>query len=521
MGTSDYSGFQTQKSKKFYSDLSGINSNQTINENIDNNLVEKIQLKASINNIKKGSNYKIKLFNINENCKNPLNEIDNCDILHKELRVILNAPILIDYYFEKDQPLLIEIIKIEKNIPTEFKIKTTLGCIMGSKKNSFSTKISSSDSDNELLILEAEKFEKTKEVINIKFEIKANRYITFDNIKYKMYYEIFSDTKLYRSECLNDEGIFNIVKIPLVLFKERKIKILFYKNTRKIVGNFNLSINEFINEKIMNFELNGVSLKIISKSKIIKNYTFVDYLKAGVQIGLMIAIDFTQSNGDPNNGDSLHYIDGPTPSQYERAIYTCGHMIAYYDYDQLFPAFGFGANINNDSTPLFNLNFQKDPDIKFIQGVIDAYHKAVHKIVFSGPTLFAPIIHKINKMIKTDINNFKYNVLMILTNGKIDDINETIDELVESSFLPLSIVIIGVGYADFSQMKVLDADINPLINSKGEKACRDIVQFVPFLKYERNPEKLSAEVLAEIPRQLIEYYEQNNFIRINYLNIYA
>ena len=33
MGTSDYNGFLTQKSKKFYSDLSGLNSNKKINEN--------------------------------------------------------------------------------------------------------------------------------------------------------------------------------------------------------------------------------------------------------------------------------------------------------------------------------------------------------------------------------------------------------------------------------------------------------------------------------------------------------
>ena len=30
MGTSDYNGFLTQKSKKFYSDLSGLNSNKKI-----------------------------------------------------------------------------------------------------------------------------------------------------------------------------------------------------------------------------------------------------------------------------------------------------------------------------------------------------------------------------------------------------------------------------------------------------------------------------------------------------------
>ena len=54
-------------------------------------------------------------------------------------------------------------------------------------------------------------------------------------------------------------------------------------------------------------------------------------------------------------------------------------------------------------------------------------------------------------------------------------------------------------------------DENPLINDKGVKAVRDIVQFVPFLKYESNPEKLAEEVLKEIPKQMIEYYEQNDF----------
>ena len=59
-------------------------------------------------------------------------------------------------------------------------------------------------------------------------------------------------------------------------------------------------------------------------------------------------------------------------------------------------------------------------------------------------------------------------------------------------------------------MVLLDADKNPLINSKGVKAARDLVQFVPFLKYESKPELLANEVLAEIPRQIVEYYELND-----------
>ena len=67
-------------------------------------------------------------------------------------------------------------------------------------------------------------------------------------------------------------------------------------------------------------------------------------------------------------------------------------------------------------------------------------------------------------------------------------------------------------------MVILDADKNPLINSKGVKAARDLVQFVPFLKYESKPEKLASEILAEIPRQILEYYELKNLDPIKLIN---
>lgn len=58
--------------------------------------------------------------------------------------------------------------------------------------------------------------------------------------------------------------------------------------------------------------------------------------------------------------------------------------------------------------------------------------------------------------------NQKYNIMIIMTDGVVDDFQETIDSIVLASFLPLSIIIIGVGSADFSMMNILDADVNPL-----------------------------------------------------------
>ena len=46
--------------------------------------------------------------------------------------------------------------------------------------------------------------------------------------------------------------------------------------------------------------------------------------------------------------------------------------------------------------------------------------------------------------------------------GVITDMDTTIRAIVRARKLPLSIVIVGVGDADFTNMKILDADDSPL-----------------------------------------------------------
>lgn len=74
----------------------------------------------------------------------------------------------------------------------------------------------------------------------------------------------------------------------------------------------------------------------------------------------------------------------------------------------------------------------------------------------------------------------QYFTLLIITDGVISDMDETRDAIVEASKLPMSIIIIGVGNADFAAMEFLDGDASVLRSNSGEEAVRDIVQFVPF-----------------------------------------
>ena len=137
----------------------------------------------------------------------------------------------------------------------------------------------------------------------------------------------------------------------------------------------------------------------------IKNYSFIDYLRGGMQINLTVAIDFTGSNGPPNMPNSLHYM-GVKQNQYEIAIRSCGDIVAYYDYDQKFPAFGFGGkffrgpNVNHCYPLNGNPN---DPEILGIDGILAAYRKVLANTELWGPTHFHYIIDKLNETVKQEI----------------------------------------------------------------------------------------------------------------------
>jgi hypothetical protein len=98
-----------------------------------------------------------------------------------------------------------------------------------------------------------------------------------------------------------------------------------------------------------------------------------------------------------------------------------------------------------------------------------------------------------------------YHVLLIVTDGVMHDLQETVDCLVQASKLPLSVIIVGVGYENFNKLVQLDSDKSMLQDSRGEKALRDVVQFVPFNAHRDHFEVFAQETMAEIPSQIMNY----------------
>lgn len=102
--------------------------------------------------------------------------------------------------------------------------------------------------------------------------------------------------------------------------------------------------------------------------------TFVDYLTGGIEINLVVGIDFTGSNGDPRDPRSLHYIDPAAPNEYIRAIRSVGNVLAYYDSDKMFPVFGFGAQLTPGGPAAhdFNVTLDNNPFVAGVEGIVQA-----------------------------------------------------------------------------------------------------------------------------------------------------
>uniref|UniRef100_A0A8C2AWW1 Copine IVa n=1 Tax=Cyprinus carpio TaxID=7962 RepID=A0A8C2AWW1_CYPCA len=228
---------------------------------------------------------------------------------------------------------------------------------------------------------------------------------------------------------------------------------------------------------------------------------------------LKVAIDFTASNGDPRNSCSLHYIHPYQPNEYLKALVAVGEICQDYDSDKMFPAFGFGARIPPDFKVShdFAVNFNEDnPECAGIQGVVEAYQNCLPKIQLYGPTNIAPIIQKVANFASEEMHTkeaMQYFILLILTDGVITDMADTREAIVHASHLPMSVIIVGVGNADFTDMEMLDGDDGILRSPKGEPVLRDIVQFVPFRNFKHaSPAALAKSVLAEVPNQVVDYY---------------
>uniref|UniRef100_A0A8C8SQC2 Copine 8 n=1 Tax=Pelusios castaneus TaxID=367368 RepID=A0A8C8SQC2_9SAUR len=236
--------------------------------------------------------------------------------------------------------------------------------------------------------------------------------------------------------------------------------------------------------------------------------------KKYINSGTVNTSDLYVSTGNPAQPTSLHYMNPYQLNAYGMALKAVGEIIQDYDSDKMFPALGFGAKLPPDGrvSHEFALNGNpQNPYCSGIDGVMEAYYRSLKSVQLYGPTNFAPVISHVARYASSVKDGSQYFVLLIITDGVISDMAQTKESIVNASKLPMSIIIVGVGPAEFDAMEELDGDV-VRISSRGKYAERDIVQFVPFRDYiDRSGNhvlsmaRLAKDVLAEIPDQFLSY----------------
>lgn len=297
-----------------------------------------------------------------------------------------------------------------------------------------------------------------------------------------------------------------------------------YSSSRhRFIGSFEFSIIKISEGGEKKFEIthpknNKQSLGsvIVSDFQLLQKHSFLEFIAGGLQINLVIGVDFTSSNGNPLDPSSLHYISPNVPNQYQAALQSVSEILLNYDSDKEVPLFGFGGRIDKEVDHCFALNSNiSNPSVKELKGIMKAYKEIITTVKLDGPTYFAPLLETVVKMAefaKVNQSNQQYFILLILTDGDIHDMQQTIDLIVRGSESPLSITIVGIGKSSFEKMVELDADVKPLINSDGKKMTRDIVQFVPYEKFKHSVHQLTKQVLEEIPREIVNFFKIRGII---------
>ena len=416
------------------------------------------------------------------------------NILSTSNFINFKTALICNYFPEKEQKLYID-LKMD-SIPLGH-VEIALAKIVSSPGSSYKI------GDGVSITVLALNINENESIAEFDFKVEnLNNVDLYEPENYFSYAIINKEKLIYRSESISFGGKFDKARIPVSLL-QNGFTVKFLNSKQETIkeenyDNFEDSKN-CLYLKLENPK--GKLFYIYNKSKITKKYNFFDYLRNGVTIELTIGIDFSLSNKFPNYRND-----------YEKAIKACGNIVANDIHNERFSVYGFGARIKgqNSVNHCFNINFKKNPEIEKIDGVIKEYYNSFKNLEQGSPTYFCPLIYKVIENIKKENDPKKYNILLILTAGIINDMEIISDALVEASFHPLSIIIIGIGNEKFQEMKEL---CKPLISSNNLKSLRDIVQFVHFneCKNDENaPNKLPKQALQKAARQATEYYTMHH-----------
>ena len=343
-----------------------------------------------------------------------------------------------------------------------------------------------------------------------------------ENCQKGFYYKIFVDIKdeeikhFETEEILCEEGGENITfkeKMNCIFIFEAKQSICIITQKRKIYSNEEdikrIKKDKYLASLVMskggiytkkltaNYDSEYINIKLDKdEDEKEKRYLF-DYLKNGTSLSCFISFDFSKTA----KGKIIEFN--------KNILKHISQGIEIYTNGKFFNPSGFGAKINETQvSSLFDMSETNiNPDSILIQ-----YNKFLQSsIIPENKINISPLIKKLIKDIYNLFESEVYNVSFILLSQDIDeaDTKKAIDNIIESSYLPLSIFAIGVGDNDFSLTKKIFENKKKHSSFGMEKFRNNVI----FTKLNSHPSsrEMILFLLRKLYSQIIEYYKLNKY----------
>jgi len=176
-------------------------------------------------------------------------------------------------------------------------------------------------------------------------------------------------------------------------------------------------------------------------------------------------------------------------------------------------------------------------EVDGLDGILSSYEATLKRMTPAEPRRFAQVIAQASRLASEYHKSLehKYFVLVLLTNGVSDDMDQVVSEIIRASSLPLSVLLVGVGDADFGPLKAAlniqngegggwggsssssgsTSPARSLLRTARTIAARDMVRFVACQDLPRcssgssssfDQEALAQALLQELPRHICSYF---------------
>ena len=318
------------------------------NADVSATMEQRVSLICSLKNLDSSNNFKVELIIYSDTQRKASKSAGFTEDKSKDTSNIINFEkfFAIPYFFEKQQLLDFKIYN-----GSQFEIiQTSLGSIMGSRKQTLIKKLP----DGSDFQVQGREIKKSNKILNFNISLKGN--FTGMGVGYTIINlgteKSPVSTKLYQSEMKKTKEntiTFAQCSIPVMFLntngnaEENNVRIEVKDITHNVIlGEFKGAIARLLVPDAIEVALQH-NKKANIKCVLVNQPSFISYLRSGMNINLTKGIDFTGSNGAYTDSRSLHYLQRGM-NDYEKAIRSCGDILAYYDDANYFQFLALDSN---------------------------------------------------------------------------------------------------------------------------------------------------------------------------------